>query len=74
MMETTCTACGRKGVKTRHVTRSYGAGKNLLVIENVPISSCPQCGESYLDAETLHEIDRIRRERSRPWTSPTPFR
>jgi hypothetical protein len=30
----------------------------LLVIENVPVTSCPNCGESYLTAETLHEIER----------------
>jgi len=59
----TCESCGKKGLRLRHVTRSYGKGKNLLVIENVPVYSCPYCGESFLDAETLHEIDRIRRER-----------
>jgi len=30
------------------------------VIENVPLVSCPHCGESYLTAETLHEIERIK--------------
>ena len=59
-----CTICGQKGAKTRYVSRSYGRGEDLLVIENVPVISCPSCGESYLRAETLHEIDRIRRERS----------
>lgn len=59
-----CETCGKGGVRLRHVTRSYGEGANLLVIENVPVYSCPHCGESYLTAETLHEIDRIRRERT----------
>jgi hypothetical protein len=35
----------------------------LLVIENVPVVSCPHCGESYLTAETLHEIERIKLHR-----------
>ena len=56
----TCDICGREGARVRHVTRSYGTGKNLLVIENVPVVSCPSCGESYLTAETLHGIQRIR--------------
>jgi YgiT-type zinc finger domain-containing protein len=42
------------------VTRSYGKGENLLVIKNVPVINCPHCGESYLAAETLHEIERIK--------------
>ena len=31
-----------------------------MVIENVPIVSCPYCGTTYLTAETLLEIDRIK--------------
>ena len=56
----TCDNCGKEGARTRYVSRSYGTGDNLLVIENVPIISCPNCGESYLTAETLHEIERIK--------------
>lgn len=59
----TCEICGEQEARIRYVSRSYGKGKDLLVVENVPIISCPKCGESYLTAQTLHEIDRIRRER-----------
>lgn len=55
-----CDICGKKGARIRRVTRSYGKGKHLLVIEAVPVVSCPHCGESYLTAETLHEIERIK--------------
>jgi YgiT-type zinc finger domain-containing protein len=58
-----CDICGKEGARIRHVTRSYGKGDRLLVIENVPIISCPHCGESYLTAETLHEIERIKLHR-----------
>lgn len=34
-----------------------------MVIENIPLISCPHCGESYLTAETLHEIERIKLHR-----------
>ncbi len=47
----------------RRVSRSYGKGDSLLVIENIPVISCPNCGESYLTAETLHEIERIKLHR-----------
>jgi hypothetical protein len=49
--------------KDRASAGSYGKGANLFVIENVPIVSCPHCGESYLTAETLHEIERIKLHR-----------
>lgn len=58
-----CDICGKEGTKERKVTRSYGKGRNLLVIENVPVISCPQCGESSLTANTLHEIERIKLHR-----------
>ncbi|HXG67886.1 MAG TPA: type II toxin-antitoxin system MqsA family antitoxin [Blastocatellia bacterium] len=58
-----CDNCGKEGARIRHVSRSYGKGDDLLVIENVPIISCPHCGESYLTAETLHEIERIKLHR-----------
>ena len=59
----TCDICGKEGTRIRRVSRSYGKGESLLVIENVPVVSCPHCGESYLTAETLHEIERIKLHR-----------
>jgi YgiT-type zinc finger domain-containing protein len=55
-----CEVCGRQGARVRRVARTYGKGKDILVIENVPVVTCPHCGESYLEAETLHEIERIK--------------
>ena len=59
-----CDMCGKTGARIRRVSRSYGKGAALLVIEEVPVVSCPHCGQSYLSAETLHEIERIKRHRS----------
>lgn len=58
-----CDTCGKDAAEIRHVTRNYGKGDNLLIIENVPVVVCPNCGESYLTAETLHEIERIKMHR-----------
>ncbi|MEE8305548.1 MAG: type II toxin-antitoxin system MqsA family antitoxin [Candidatus Tectomicrobia bacterium] len=58
-----CDVCGQEGTRMRRVTRSYGKGDTLLIIENVPVVSCPHCVASYLTAQTLHEIDRIKRHR-----------
>jgi YgiT-type zinc finger domain-containing protein len=59
----TCDICGKTGASVRRISRSYGKGANLLVIENVPVVRCPHCGESYLTADTLHEIERIKLHR-----------
>jgi YgiT-type zinc finger domain-containing protein len=50
-------------VQVRRVSRSYGRGADLFVIENVPLVSCPHCGESYLTAATLYELERIKLHR-----------
>ena len=44
----------------RHVPRTYGKGDMLLVIEEVPVITCPHCGESYMTAKTLHALERIK--------------
>ena len=58
-----CDNCGKLGARLRYVSRSYGKGDNLLVIEHVPLISCPDCGESYITAETLHRIEQIKQGR-----------
>ncbi|MFN0301094.1 MAG: YgiT-type zinc finger protein [Burkholderiales bacterium] len=55
-----CASCGERGVQRRTVSRSFGAGKALLVIEGIPMWSCPHCGESYFTAQTMHEVKRIK--------------
>ena len=58
-----CDICGKSGVRPRYVSRSYGQGETLLVIEGVPVMNCSHCGESYLTAQTLREIERIKHRR-----------
>ena len=55
-----CANCGSSSVQVKHVTRSFGKASTLLVIEAIPMFSCPDCGESYFSAQTLHEIERIK--------------
>jgi YgiT-type zinc finger domain-containing protein len=55
-----CDVCGKKGARVRRVTRTLGRGSSTFMIENVPLVTCPACGESYFTAETLQEIERIR--------------
>ena len=58
-----CDNCGEENAQIRQVSRSYGSGKDLLVIEGIPLISCSSCGESYFTAQTLHEVGRIRLHR-----------
>ncbi len=57
----TCNICGEEGTRQRYITRSYGKGESLLVIEDVPVIYCPHCGERYMTPQTLDQIERIKR-------------
>lgn len=63
MSLTVCDICGYQSVRIRRIARTYGKQKELLVIENIPVVICACCGESYLTAETLHEIERLKLHR-----------
>jgi YgiT-type zinc finger domain-containing protein len=56
----TCTHCDSDKVQVKYVTRVFGKGVDLLVIESIPMWSCPSCGESYFTAQTMHELERIK--------------
>ena len=58
-----CDNCGEQEAQIRQISRSYGSGQDLLVIEGIPLISCSNCGESYFTAETLHEVERIKLRR-----------
>ena len=55
-----CADCGREGVQLTKITRSFGRGSKLLIIEDIPMWLCPHCGASYFTAQTMHEIERIK--------------
>jgi YgiT-type zinc finger domain-containing protein len=46
--------------QVKRVTRTYGKAATLLVIEGIPMLSCPSCGASYFTAQTMHEVERIK--------------
>jgi YgiT-type zinc finger domain-containing protein len=60
---TRCDVCGFESARIRSIARSYGTGDDLLVIEHVPVVSCPNCGSSYLTAETMQALDQIKQNR-----------
>lgn len=58
-----CDNCGKEGARAQKVSRTYGKEKDLILIENIPVIDCPNCGQSYMTADTLHEIQRIKLHR-----------
>lgn len=58
-----CDICGKEGAQARRISRCFGQGDDLLVIENVPMVRCPYCRGSYFTAETMQELERIKRNR-----------
>ena len=58
-----CENCGKPGARIRRVAETFGKSKDLLLIENIPLVACPNCGGRYFTAETLHEIERIKLHR-----------
>ena len=58
-----CDVCGKDGARIRRVSETFGKGQDLLVVEEVPLVTCPHCGESYFTADTLYELERIKLHR-----------
>lgn len=58
-----CHVCGKKGARVVPISRTYGKGKSLLLIQNIPMFACRLCGESYFTAETLHQVERLKSHR-----------
>ncbi|MBI2882848.1 MAG: type II toxin-antitoxin system MqsA family antitoxin [Candidatus Methylomirabilis oxyfera] len=55
-----CDICGKNSAKVRRLTQTVGRGSSSFLVRNVPVVSCLSCGESYLTAETLKELERMR--------------
>lgn len=60
----TCDCCGEAGVMQKRITRSFGKGDRVVVIDAIPLCVCPHCGESYFTASTLQEVERLRMHRA----------
>ncbi|PZS00114.1 MAG: YgiT-type zinc finger domain-containing protein [Candidatus Chloroheliales bacterium] len=54
--------CGEEGGEIIRVTKVFGEGDDMLIIENIPMISCAN-GEGYFTAETLHEIEGMKMHR-----------
>ena len=60
-----CDNCGKNRAFRRKMTHTYGKGKSLILIEDIPVIDCPDCGEQVLTSDTLKEIESIRKGRDK---------
>ena len=51
-----CGACAARQIKRDEL---YGRGKQAVIIEDVPMIQCDQCGMMYLEPEVITTIDEI---------------
>jgi len=56
-----CENCGKQNAKIKKVSRSYGKGNNLFVLDNIPVIYCPDCKENMIRSKTMHEIERLKK-------------
>ena len=55
-----CDICGKKKARLVKRPQVFGRGKDMLLIDNVPVIACKNCGESYMTSTTMHTLDKMR--------------
>jgi YgiT-type zinc finger domain-containing protein len=61
-----CHFCGGEVVEKR-ITIDYRWGKDFVaIVENVPTGVCQVCGEQYLKAEIVKEVEKLIHSREEP--------
>lgn len=53
-----CYFCGGK-TRIKNTTVDFRWGDKLVVVENVPVEICEQCGERYYSAEVSKKLDEL---------------
>lgn len=59
-----CSNCGQDTAYISRSTRAFGEGDRLVVVENVPVISCRECGAEFLSIATFGQIERINNNRA----------
>ncbi len=54
-----CKNCGQEGAYIHKTTEAYGTGDRLVVIEDIPVISCRNCGVDLLSADTLDHLHML---------------
>ncbi len=55
-----CSNCGQQTASIRRRSKAYGKDDSLIVVENVPMISCRECGMDFLSIKTVGQLERLR--------------
>jgi YgiT-type zinc finger domain-containing protein len=55
-----CDNCGVKAARIVKRPQILGRGAKMILVDNVPVIACRNCGENYMTSETMHRLDKIR--------------
>ena len=55
-----CDNCGVKAARLIKRPQVLGRGAKMILVDNVPVVACKNCGENYMTGETMHRLDDIR--------------
>lgn len=55
-----CDLCGQLTAREIRRTKPIGKGEKIVIIENVPMISCRNCGHDYFSIEVARVLDDIR--------------
>jgi YgiT-type zinc finger domain-containing protein len=54
-----CRNCGQRAARQIRRDEIYGRGPQAIIIENVPMIRCDNCGLTYLEPDVIRRIDEI---------------
>jgi YgiT-type zinc finger domain-containing protein len=54
-----CIACKNGSTKPGTVTVTIDKQTTVVVIRDVPAEVCSTCGEEYIDADTMRELEKL---------------
>ncbi|MCU0661091.1 MAG: type II toxin-antitoxin system MqsA family antitoxin [Myxococcota bacterium] len=55
----TCIACKKGSTLPGKVTVTIDKGATVVVIRDVPAHVCSTCGEEYIDADTMRDLEKL---------------
>ena len=55
-----CDICGVQSARVVKRPQVLGRGERMMLVDNVPVISCKNCGESYMTSDTMRKLDEIR--------------
>ncbi len=58
-----CENCGIRAARVVKRPQILGRGIKMVLVDNVPVINCRNCGESYMTSETVHRLDIMRSEK-----------